>query len=244
MDYTKNVTDFVNNVFDQPSDIQSIVSGLYDEKALIHGPLGRQMGSLSVEEHWKRWITAFDDNNAEFELISGKNTVIGLWTVKGKHVGRFGDIEPTGKQVICKGISTYQFNDIGKVCSHHYHADLAGVYEQMGYHLVKEAYPKQSQMKSDYLLLLNTLKKMGQKQDILTNREVIIMTFYLQGRTAREIGERFKINFRTAQTHLNNGMHKLGCRSKSQLQEFVSSVGLTYVFRDFYDLILHHKESS
>lgn len=114
----------------------------------------------------------------------------------------------------------------------------------MGYHFEKEAYPKQSQIKSDYLLLLNVLKKMGKKQYVLTNREAIVITFYLQGRTAKEIGEWFTINFRTVQTHLNNGMHKLECRSKPQLHEFVSSVGLSYVFRDFYDLILQHKPSS
>ena len=242
MGLTKAVTDFVNDVFDQPCDIGQVVSTLYDEKALINGPFGRQIGTLDVREHWRRWAHAFCNNEPIFELIQGKNTIVGLWTLKGKHVGNFSGVEATGKEVICQGMSTYHFNEHGKVYAHNYQADLMSLYKQMGYHFTKETYPKQSMIKSDYELLLGTLMKMGKDKNVISKRETLMLTFYVNGRSAKEIGEWFKIHFRTVQTHINNGMHKLGCHSKNQLHEFIKSVGLSYVFRDLYDLLMQRPQ--
>ena len=239
MSLKRAVTNFVKDIFDQPQEIDQVVASLYDDNALVHGPHGLQMGS-EASQHWHAWTSAFTENASKLDPMMDKNTVTVFWTLYGKHVGPFGDIPASGKEITCQGISVFHFNENKKVYTHQYQADLLSMYSQLGYYLEKEAYPEQSQIKSDYALLLDILMKMGKQQAVITKKEVLMITFYLQGRTAKEIGEWFAINFRTVQTHLNNGLHKLDCCSKKQLHELVSSIGLTYVFRDFYDLIIRH----
>ena len=50
----------------------------------------------------------------------------------------------------------------------------------------------------------------------LTPREVEILRWTMDGKTAWEVGELLGISERTAVLHLNNGMHKLDCTNKHQ----------------------------
>ncbi|MCP5492659.1 MAG: ester cyclase [Chlamydiales bacterium] len=236
MDLKKKIIDFIHNAFDQPKVIEESVLDLYDQKALVHGPLGRYVGADAIRQHWKNWTSAFSDFSTKCEMVPLQGGVLWTWMMKIKHTGLFKDIPPTGKWVYFSGVSIYQFGS-DNICSHQYQTDIADVYKQLGYYHAKEVYPRQGQIRLDYETLLGILKKMGEQNDILTKQEVVTIACYLQGRTAKEIAARFKINFRTVQTHLNNGMHKVGCQGKAHLYEFVSVRGLAHIFRDFYDLV-------
>ena len=242
MHLKKSVEQFVNTVFDDSNNITSAVSELYSEKTLIHGPLGQQLGTKGVIHHWTQWVGAFSDNSADFELFESEDVLIGKWKVEGIHTEPFNGIPPTGKRITGEGISCYRFNSDGKVIVHDYQADLLAIYKQLGVGPSLIKLPQSTTANEDYEQLLEVLMKMGNDKPLITKRETTALALYLAGRSAKDIAGFFDISYRTVQTHIASAMHKVGCNSKSQLYDLVDSLGLTYIFRNFSDLLMNLSE--
>ncbi len=60
----------------------------------------------------------------------------------------------------------------------------------------------------------------------LTHRENEIVTLIADGKSSKEIGEKFFISVKTVETHRSNIMHKLGLKGAADLTKYAIRVGL------------------
>ena len=75
---------------------------------------------------------AFPDLRCAVDLIVGEGDyVVGRWTATGTHSGRWGAVEPTGRQAAFSGVNIYRFES-GKVAEIWNHRDDLGLAEQVG----------------------------------------------------------------------------------------------------------------
>jgi predicted ester cyclase len=64
-------------------------------------------------------------------VIGEDEWVVGRWTATGTHLGRWGAVEPTGKQVTFSAVNVCRFEN-GKVAEIWNHRDDMGLGEQIG----------------------------------------------------------------------------------------------------------------
>jgi steroid delta-isomerase-like uncharacterized protein len=75
---------------------------------------------------------AFPDLRVTVDFIIGEDEwVVGRWTATGTHLGRWGAVEPTGKQVMFSAVNVCRFEN-GKVAEIWNHRDDMGLSEQIG----------------------------------------------------------------------------------------------------------------
>lgn len=55
------------------------------------------------------------------------------------------------------------------------------------------------------------------KKHKITNREMIVLEYSIQGKTAKEIGEILGVSFRTVEAHISNIKNKFLCKTKTEL---------------------------
>src|SRR5271167_3125186 len=60
---------------------------------------------------------------------------------------------------------------------------------------------------------------------LLTNQEMIVLSFVAQQKTDAEIGQFLRIGERTVESHRTNIMHKLGVHSRVKLMQFAHDQG-------------------
>jgi len=76
--------------------------------------------------------SAFPDLTWDVDfLIGDADLVAGRWTATGTHLGRWADVEPTGRQMRFSGINVFRFAH-GKVVEIWNHRDDLGLLEQLG----------------------------------------------------------------------------------------------------------------
>lgn len=81
---------------------------------------------------FQEWRSAFPDLETTLtEYIADKNLVYGRWVATGAHDGEFQGIAPTGTRVELAGISQYRI-ECGEIAAVSVHADLLGLYQQLG----------------------------------------------------------------------------------------------------------------
>jgi steroid delta-isomerase-like uncharacterized protein len=84
---------------------------------------------------------AFPDLRATVDLIIGEDEwVVGRWTATGTHLGRWGGVDPTGKQVTFSAVNVCRFEN-GKVAEIWNHRDDMGLSEQIGFTIHAGAAP-------------------------------------------------------------------------------------------------------
>jgi predicted ester cyclase len=84
---------------------------------------------------------AFPDLAFTVDIIVGEQDyVVGRWTAKGTHSGRWGAIEPSGRQVAFSGANIFRFEG-GKVAEIWNHRDDLGLREQVGAPIYAGAVP-------------------------------------------------------------------------------------------------------
>ncbi|MBI3959287.1 MAG: ester cyclase [Chloroflexi bacterium] len=87
-------------------------------------------------EGWKlaheAFVAAFPDMELTVEdQVAEGNAVVSRWTFRGTHQGELQGIPPTGKQVICSGVSIDRVAN-GKVVEHWIEFDQLGMMQQLG----------------------------------------------------------------------------------------------------------------
>src|SRR5262245_36326923 len=76
--------------------------------------------------------TAFPDLRVTIDLLFGEgDMVVGRWTATGTHLGRWGDVEPTGRTITFSAANMWRFAD-GKAVEIWNHRDDLGLAEQLG----------------------------------------------------------------------------------------------------------------
>jgi predicted ester cyclase len=85
---------------------------------------------------------AFPDLAFTVDIIVGEQDyVVGRWTAKGTHSGRWGAIEPSGRHVTFSGANIFRFEG-GKVAEIWNHRDDLGLREQVGAAIYAGAAPE------------------------------------------------------------------------------------------------------
>jgi steroid delta-isomerase-like uncharacterized protein len=75
---------------------------------------------------------AFPDLRATVDFVFGEDEwVVGRWTATGTHLGRWGAVDATGKQVTFSAVNVCRFEN-GKVAEIWNHRDDMGLSEQIG----------------------------------------------------------------------------------------------------------------
>jgi len=75
---------------------------------------------------------AFPDLAVTIDLIVGEDDfVVGRWTATGTHLGSWGGLEPTGRQITFSAANIFRFEN-GKVVEIWNHRDDLGLQEQLG----------------------------------------------------------------------------------------------------------------
>lgn len=74
----------------------------------------------------------------------------------------------------------------------------------------------------------------------LTHREIDIIAFILNGRSAKKIASFLDISPKTVETHTRNIMQKVGVNSREGLIDFIENSGKLWLFKKYYLSLLVH----
>ena len=75
---------------------------------------------------------AFPDLEVSVDLIVGEqDLVVGRWTATGTHLGKWGELEPTGRRITFCAANIFRFEN-GQVTEIWNHRDDLGLQEQVG----------------------------------------------------------------------------------------------------------------
>lgn len=114
-----------------PEQAAGIVEEIVSEGFVDHNP---QFGNTPDKEGFLKTVktltSAFEQIYEVIELFQEDCTYTAVWKVKGKHVGSFGGIPATGKEVHAGGITIYQIED-NKIAAHWEYFDAMGIMMQL-----------------------------------------------------------------------------------------------------------------
>jgi steroid delta-isomerase-like uncharacterized protein len=97
-----------------------------------HNPFpGHGQGLEGLRERAKTLFTALKQRFTLELLIGEGDKVAVLWTTRGRHVGDFIGLPPTGKSYTIQGIDIFQFRD-GRMAEHWDVVDIYGFLSQIG----------------------------------------------------------------------------------------------------------------
>ena len=92
---------------------------------------GNVIGPEGVKQAVQFLHAVFADVSVEVdELVAEDDKVAARWTVRGRHVGDFMGIAPTGKYVELQGINIYRVRD-GKLSANHERTNVAEVIQAL-----------------------------------------------------------------------------------------------------------------
>jgi predicted ester cyclase len=97
---------------------------LWTDDVVAHFPNGVDMDRQTVEENERMFAIAFPDASRSIDqLLAEGDRVILRETLRGTHLGPFGDLPPTGKQIEVTANVIYRIED-GKIAESWVEADL------------------------------------------------------------------------------------------------------------------------
>jgi steroid delta-isomerase-like uncharacterized protein len=101
----------------------------------LQGPAGQK----KIADEFR---AAFPDLQVTVDLIIGEHDfVVGRWTATGTHLGPWGGIEPSDRQVSFSAANIFRFAD-GRVAEIWNHRDDLGLREQLGVPIYAGAQPE------------------------------------------------------------------------------------------------------
>ena len=209
-------------------------------KIITSSPFGKSIGITELKASIAEWSSYFPDlAYKETDVISANDTTVIKWVCNGTHQKRFMVLEPTGNRAHYDGVCILYFNN-NKITDYYSNTNLFSILQQLGANETSQLIPLTRRQNID--ILLNELKKLKQNEDQapLTDREVEVLSFYLNGKTAKHIANILGLSHRTVQTHIHNSMLKLNCSTKSDLFDMANASDMINLFNDFYRLVLKH----
>lgn len=117
-----------------------IIEAVFDPNAVLHSPLNRQKGSLTMRDLAEKWLTSFPDLSIEWEDFIGEgDKVVSRWRATGTHMGSFFETSPTHKEITYTGVTTYKLKE-GKVVEYWALVDMHAILSQLEvYQSISEA---------------------------------------------------------------------------------------------------------
>lgn len=93
---------------------------------------GQQSGIEGYRQFFLLWKNAFPDLQLEIDFMVAEGDLVAYrWIARGTHLGRYHEIEPTGRPVTVSNISVSRVRD-GRVCEDWIEFDEAGLLRQLG----------------------------------------------------------------------------------------------------------------
>ena len=106
----------------------TLLEELFTQDYTVNGTV---IGLEGVKQAVQYLHTAFTDISAELdELVAEDDKVAVRWTVRGKQVGDFMGIAPTGKFVELQGINMYRVRD-GKLSVNHERTNVLEIIQEL-----------------------------------------------------------------------------------------------------------------
>lgn len=216
---------------------------LFSEKVLIHSPLGKNVGSHSLEKINMHWSNAFPNMQIEnINITDNNNLVTTEWESHGVHEGQFKDLNPTQKTIKYKGATIFQFEN-NKVVNYICYIDIVNIYHQLGFFLKEEEYSGQHIISKNHSMLFDTLKTLTSEQSFMTQKEVDILSCWIMGRCPKEIGLIMNVSHRTVEKHIENIKYKFSLNSKYSILSHIASKNMYHIIKDLYLLLLQNRSS-
>lgn len=242
--YKKAVKSFLNSCWNERVSVNEgeALYSIFSQQLIINSPLGKTVGLSNFSEINKKWHQAFPDIHiSHVEIENYGSTVIANWESQGTHLENFKGVSPTGKEIHYPGETIFYFNQEGKVVRYSCKVDMMSIFSQLGFYLQKEEYDNQCILKKNKKLLIGKINELFNHQ--LTPKEAQCVSLYLLGFSAKQIGLILFISFRTAETHLNRGLHHCGCHSKLQCVEMMLEKNLLPLWQDLGKILLSEYEA-
>ena len=109
----------------------STIDRVFTEDAIIHSPLNRTQGRVTMKEMVEKWLQAFPDLEITWhDHIAEDDKVVSRWQAIGTHLGGFFDTRPTNKEVGFTGVTTYRMEN-GKVVEYWALVDMHAILSQL-----------------------------------------------------------------------------------------------------------------
>lgn len=109
-----------------------LIDELLDPQFRGHDPLLGVFDRKAYKEAVKSYRASFAELNFEIEsMISEGDLVATEWTAKGRHIGPFMNLPPSGKTATVKGISVSEYRN-GKLIRSTSQMDTLGLMRQLG----------------------------------------------------------------------------------------------------------------
>jgi hypothetical protein len=95
------------------------------------GGLGVALTVPEMREHIGQLVGAFDELHLDEDLLfGGDGHVCALWTLRGVHVGEYGGIQPTHREIAVQTCEVYTFTG-DKVTECHVYGEAMSIFNQL-----------------------------------------------------------------------------------------------------------------
>lgn len=229
--------EFMNELWNfKNSDIDGLHS-LFSKNVIINSPLGKTVGRDAIKNVDIKWLGAFPDMQLSFSnIINEKNRIVTTWSIKGSNEGEFNNRPATNRLVEYNGTTIFNFSH-NKVIEYYCYINLLDIYTQLGYFLEKEHYPSQGSLRNNLNNLIDRASYTEKGAIKLTRQEVVCLSFWASGNSAKEIAILLQISYRTVQAHISNIMEKFMCHSKHELLEIVAHKEIGHILLDIKNIL-------
>ncbi len=177
------------------------------------------------------WLSAFPDMRYQDLQIykNSDNLYMCQWDVIGTNSKNLGSLKPSHKKFAFQGFSAIRIDENGRISAYDFEVYLNNAFKNL-YNLQDTALIKQKLRLYDFLCTL------GGPETIITQEEVMCLSYYLFGLDANQIAEHTSIPIHEIHMRIENSMSKLNCRSTKQLDDLSRSQGLHEVFKHLFEM--------
>jgi len=115
-----------------------LLDSIYSTESAIHDPGAERdiCGVAELKQYYDRTHKAFPDVHFEFgEYRTAGDWLISFWTIQGTHTGSFGELPPTGKEIMVSGAAIDRIED-GMIAEEWVFMNPLELYQQLGFKLV------------------------------------------------------------------------------------------------------------
>jgi steroid delta-isomerase-like uncharacterized protein len=92
---------------------------------------GQQPGIPGYHDMYRRWHAAFPAfESVIHDMIAEGDQVVTRWTFRGRHLGEYAGVAPTGRPVTLDAVSIVRLRD-GRICEERFIADIGGMIQEL-----------------------------------------------------------------------------------------------------------------
>lgn len=112
-------------------DIEGYLSGFAPDCVRWVGGLGVALTVPDIRENIGQLFAAFDELQLDEDLLfGGDGHVCARWTLRGVHVGEYGGVAPTGREIAVDTCEVYTFTG-DKVTECHVYGEAMSIFNQL-----------------------------------------------------------------------------------------------------------------